>query len=154
MKGPNKPRSNGAYTPGSAERRNRNQKVFGNKGELVIYNLLCEQFGEENVFPKSEAFVEVGILKPGQASSGQYDLSYKDESGTEFFVEVKTGDGKSFIISPGELDFAKQNPDQFKLFLVYEIDSEPPKYIELPVKFWKDKKFRITEIVERIEFEF
>ena len=154
MKGPNKPRSNGSYTPGSAERRNKNQKVFGNKGELVIYNLLCEQFGEENVYPKSEAFVEIGILKPGQASSGQYDLSYMDKSGTEFFVEVKTGDGKSFIISPGELDFAKQNPDQFKLFLVYEIDSGTPKYIELPKKFWEDKKFRKTEIIERIEFEF
>jgi hypothetical protein len=147
-------RSNGTYTQSFAERRNRNQKVFGNKGELVIYNLLCKRFREENVFPKSEAFVEVGILKPGQASSGQYDLSYKDESGTEFFVEVKTGDGKSVIISPGELDFAKQNPDQFKLFLVYEIDSETPKYIELPAKFWEDKKFRKTEIVERIEFQF
>lgn len=154
MIGLSKPRSNGTYTPSYAERRNRNQKVFGNKGELVIYNLLCEQFREENVFPKSEAFVEVGILKPGQASSGQYDLSYKDESGTEFFVEVKTGDGKSFIISPGELEFAKQNSDKFKLFLVYEIDSEMPKYIELPMKFWEDKKFRKTEIVERIEFEF
>ena len=154
MKGPSKPKSNGVYTPGSTERRNRNQKVFGNKGELIIYNLLCKQFGKENVFPKSEAFVELGILKPGQASSGEYDLSYKDEWGTEFFVEVKTGDGKSFVISPGELDFAKQNPDQFRLFLVYEIDSGTPKYIELPVKFWKDKKFRKTEIVERIEFEF
>lgn len=153
-KGSGKSRPHGTYTPGSSDRRNRNQKVFGNKGELVIYNLLCEQFGEENVFPKSEAFIEIGILKPGQASSGQYDLSYKDELGTELFVEVKTGDGKSFIISPGELEFAKQNPNQFKLFLVYEIDSEPPKYIELPVKFWEDKKFRKTEIVERIEFEF
>jgi hypothetical protein len=154
IKGPSKPRSNGVYTPGSTERRNKNQKVFGNKGELVIYNLLCEQFGEENVFPRSEAFVEVGILKPGQESSGQYDLSYMDELGTEFFVEVKTGDGQSFIISPGELDFAKQTADQFKLFLVYEIDSGTPKYIELPTKFWEDKKFRKTEVVERIEFEF
>ncbi len=154
IKGANKNKANGSYTPGSAERRNKNQKVFGNKGELVIYNLLCEQFGEENVYPKSEAFVEIGILKPGQASSGQYDLSYMDKSGTEFFVEVKTGDGKSFIISPGELDFAKQNPDQFKLFLVYEINSETPKYIELPKKFWEDKRFRKTEIIERIEFEF
>lgn len=154
IKDPSKPKANGIYTPGSAERRNRNQKVFGNKGELVKYNLLCEQFGEENVFPKSEAFVELGILKPGQASSGQYNLSYKNESGTEFFIEVKTGNGKSFIISPDELDFAKQNPNQFKLYLVYEIDSGTSKYIELPVKFWGDKKFHKTEIVERIEFEF
>ncbi len=149
-----KTKTSGAFNQNSSERRNRNKKVFGNKGELIIYNLLCEQFGKDSVFPKSEAFVEVGILKPGQASSGQYDLSYIDESGTEFFVEVKTGDGKSFIISPGELHFAKQNSNQFKLFLVYEIDSENPKYIELPRKFWEDKKFRKTEIIERIEFEF
>lgn len=123
IKGPSKPKANGIYTSGSAERRNRNQKVFGNKGELVKYNLLCERFGEENVFPKSEEFVELGILKPGQASSGQYNLSYKNESGTEFFIEVKTGNGKSFIISLDELDFAKQNPNQFKLYLVYKIDS-------------------------------
>ncbi len=149
-----KHRSNGSYNKKSAERRSKNQKIFGNKGELIVYNLLCKDFGKENVYPKSEAFVEMGILKPGQDSSGQYDLSYIDKSGTEFFVEVKTGNGKSFIISPGELDFAKQDPDHFKLFLVYEIDSDTPKYILLPKKFWEDKKYRKTEIVERIEFEF
>lgn len=154
IKSPNKPRSNGSYTSSSAERRNKNKKMFGNKGELVIYNLLCLEFGKDNVYPRSEAFVEIGILKPGQAISGQYDLSYKDESKTEFFVEVKTGNGKSFIISPSELDFAKQNPNQFKLFLVYDIDTDTPKYIELPKKFWEDEKYRKTEIVERIEFEF
>ncbi|REE90608.1 uncharacterized protein DUF3883 [Paenibacillus taihuensis] len=150
----NKPRGNGSYNPSSAERRNRTQKVFGNKGELLVYNLLCEQFGEDNVYPRSEAFVEIGILKPGQAKSGQFDLSYKDERGIEYFVEVKAGDGNSFIISPGELEFAKQNSNHYKLFLVHEIDSENPKCTELPMKFWEDKKFRKTEIVERIEFEF
>lgn len=148
-----KHRANGTYTSSAAERRNRNQKVMGNRGELVIYNLLCDQHGKENVFPKSEAFIELEILKPGQASSGQYDISYKDASGTEFFVEVKTSDGHSFIITPSELNFAKQNPKQFKLFLVYDIYSHP-KYMELPKEFWKDKKFRKTEIIERIEFEF
>jgi hypothetical protein len=92
---------------------NKNQKVYGNKGELLIYNLLCKQVGKE-----------------------------------------KTGDGKSFIISPGELEFAKQKPNQFKLFLVYEIDDENPKYLEIPAKFWENNKFRKAEIIERIEFRF
>ena len=153
IKNDSKRRANGTYTASAAERRNRNQKVIGNRGELVIYNLLRDQYGKENVFPKSEAFIALEILKPGQASSGQYDISYKDASGTEFFVEVKTSDGNSFIISPGELNFAKQNSKQFKLFLVYYIDSIP-KYMELPMKSWEDKKFRKTEIIERIEFEF
>jgi len=98
--------------------------------------------------------VEIGILKPGQAISGEYDLSYRDENGKAFFVEVKTGDGKSFIITPGELAFAKEHPDQFKLYLVSEIDSEKPKYVELPQYFWKDEKFQLNEIIERIEVKF
>jgi Domain of unknown function (DUF3883) len=67
---------------------------------------------------------------------------------------VKTGDGKSFIITPGELEFAKQNPDQFKLYLVSEIDSDQPKYQEVPLRFWEIDKFRLKEVVERIEVEF
>ncbi|HPU45142.1 MAG TPA: DUF3883 domain-containing protein [Thermoclostridium sp.] len=120
----------------------------------MVYNLLCKQFGKENVYPKSEAFVELGILKAGQASSGRYDLSYKDENGTEYFVEVKTSDGKSFIITPDELAFANQNSDFYKLFLIYDINCDPPKYIELPFRFWEDERFRKTEIIEKIVFEF
>lgn len=150
----NKKRHSGVYTKSAEEKANNAKKIVGNKGELLIYNLLCEQYGTENVFPKSEAFVEISILKPGQASSGEYDLSYKDEHGKSFFVEVKTGDGKSFIITPGELEFAKQNPDQFKLYLVSEIDSDKPKYQEVPPRFWEDDKFRLKEVVERIEVDF
>lgn len=150
----NRKRHSGAYTKSAEEKANNAKKITGNKGELLIYNLLCNQYGTENVFPKSEAFVEIGILKPGQASSGEYDLSYKDAHGKTFFVEVKTGDGKSFMITPGELRFAKQNPNQFKLYLVSEINSDTPKYQELPPCFWEDDKFRLKEVVERIEVDF
>lgn len=67
---------------------------------------------------------------------------------------MKTGDGKSFIITPGELEFAEQNSDQFKLYIVSEIDSDKPKYQEVPPRFWVDDKFRLKEVVERIEVEF
>ncbi|SLK50312.1 Uncharacterised protein [Mycobacteroides abscessus subsp. abscessus] len=150
----NKRRQSGAYTKSAEEKANKAKKIVGNKGELLIYNLLCKQHGKENVYPKSEAFVEIGILKPGQAISGEYDLSYKDKHGKLYYVEVKTGDGKSFIITPGELEFAKQNPDQFKLYLVSEIDSDQPKYQEVPLRFWEIDKFRLKEVVERIEVEF
>ncbi|MGD6777703.1 sacsin N-terminal ATP-binding-like domain-containing protein [Sutcliffiella horikoshii] len=150
----NKKRHNWAYTKSAEEKANNAKKIVGNKGELLIYNLLCKQYGIENVFPNSEAFVEIGILKPGQASSGKYDLSYKDKHGKTFFVEVKTGDGKSFIITPGELEFAKQNPDQLILYLVSEIDSNKPKYQEVPPRFWEDDQFRLKEVVERIDVEF
>ena len=128
--------------------------MSGNIGELLIYNLLRESVGEDNVRPRSEAFVELGIIKPGQAISGEYDISYIDENGTEYYVEVKTGDGRSFIISPGELEFAMENADRYKLYLVYNVDSEEPDYRELPAKFWEDARFRRKEIVERIVYEF
>ncbi|RBP01220.1 protein NO VEIN domain-containing protein [Rossellomorea aquimaris] len=150
----NKKRPSGAYSKSAEDKANNAKKIIGNKGELLIYNLLCKQYGMENVFPKSEAFVEIGILKPGQASSGEYDLSYQDDHRKTFFVEVKTGNANSFVITPGELEFAKQNPDQFKMYLVSEIDSDKPKYQEVPACFWEDDKFRLKEIVERIEVEF
>jgi len=145
----------GTFTKSGEEKRNRAKKVLGNKGEYVIYNLLCDTYGKDNVFPISEAFLEFGDLKPGQVSSGDYDISYKDETGEEFFVEVKTGKSNSFILSKGELDFAKSKPDKFKLFVVYDIDSENPKYHELPQAFWKEsEKFRLTPIIEKIEVDF
>ena len=147
-------KSTGTYTQSHDEKRNRNKKILGNKGELLVYNLLCKRVGKENVFPRSEAFIELGIIKPGQAVSGGYDISYYGENGIEYFVEVKTGDGKSFIISPGELQYAKDNAEKYKLIIVYDVDAEKPKCMELPMRFWEDSKFRKREIVERIEFEF
>lgn len=153
---PTNKRKNGAraYTRGTEEKVNNAKKIVGTKGEKVIYNLLCRQYGKENVFPRSEAFMEMGILKPGQAVSGDYDISYKDENGKIYFVEVKTGNANSFFITPGELAFAKQHPDQYKLYLVSEIDTGQPKYEELPKRFWEDEKFRLKVIVEKIEVEF
>ena len=147
-------KSTGTYTQSHDEKRNRNKKILGNKGELLVYNLLCKRVGKENVFPRSEAFVELGIIKPGQAVSGGYDISYYGEDGIEYFVEVKTGDGKSFIISPGELQYAKDNAEKYKLIIVYDVDAEEPKCMELPMRFWEDSKFRKREIVEKIEFKF
>lgn len=144
----------GAFTQSAEEKHRKNQKIFGNNGELLIYNLLCEKVGKEKVFPRSEAFVELGIIKPGQAISGEYDISYIGEDGVEYFCEIKTGDGKSFIISPGELKFAEDNADRYKLFLVYDLDNQNPTYSILPAKFWEDSRYRKNVIIERIEFQF
>ena len=144
----------GVVTTTKIERRQTNQKIMGNKGELFIYNLLCKKMGQERVHPRSEAFVEMDILTPEQAVSGGYDLSYTDENGQEIYVEVKTGDERSFTITPNELRFAKDNPDKYKVFLVFKVDDDEPNYIELPMRFWENEKFRKHEIVEKIEFEF
>lgn len=144
----------GIYTLTMSTKKEANLKEIGNCGELLIYNLLCKQFGTDNVFPRSEAYVDLGIIKPGQAVSGDYDISYKDQTGDEIFVEVKTGHENIFFMTPGELQFAKRHPDSYRVYFVSDIKSEFPKYIVLPCKFWEDTHYRISEIVEKIEITF
>lgn len=146
----------GAVTDSELDKRDKGRKEAGNIGELLIYNLLLKRYGKDKVFPKSEAFVKLGILKPGQASSGDYDLSYFDSNGIERFVEVKSSDGGMFYITPRELKFAKNNPDKYKIFLVFIDKSNPEQslYKELPLRFWEDTKFILHEIVEKIQCKF
>jgi hypothetical protein len=147
----------GSYTETSSRNKEKVLKEFGNKGELLVYSKLCDEYGIENVFPRSEAFVTLGILKGGQSISADYDISYKDSKGDEYYIEVKSSsNGKSFKISPGELNFAKENSKYFNVYLV-SINNEKPEdstVTPLPTKFWDKKEFRLTEIIETIEVEF
>ena len=142
----------GSVTNKGKDRKERNQKIAGNKGELLVYNLLCQNYGKENVFPRSEAYVDLDILKPGQAISGDYDISYKDSAGNEFYVEVKTGDSQSFFVSPDEMKFAKANGERYELIYVFNLENDVPNYHKLPKKFWEDSHYQKKEIVEKIEF--
>nr|WIF88293.1 DUF3883 domain-containing protein [Acholeplasma laidlawii] len=146
----------GAVTEKDLDIRDKSRKETGNIGELLIYNLLSEVYGRNKVIPKSEAFVKLGILKPGQASSGNYDLSYFDSDGIERFVEVKSSDGGMFYITPRELKFAKNNSDKYKVFLVFinKLNPELSQYKELPFRFWENNKFALHEIVEKIQCKF
>ncbi|MBO5443564.1 MAG: DUF3883 domain-containing protein [Alphaproteobacteria bacterium] len=134
---------NGTYNLNKDIETKKKNKKCGNIGELLIYNLLCSKYGENNVFPRSEAFIDLKILKPGQARSGDYDLSYIADDGVEYFVEVKTGKEGLFYISESELDYAKKNSDKYKLFCVFNIEQENPNYIELPKKFWEDERYKL-----------
>ncbi len=121
---------------------------------MLIYNLLCRRYGKNNVFPKSEAFVELKIIPAGQAESAGYDIEYKDND-KKYFVEVKTGHDNTFFITPNELKFAKENWERYKLFYVFNLDKDVPDYHELPQNFWENtSKYTCKEIVERIKVQF
>ncbi len=143
-----------AYSLQKEANKNAKKKRTGNIGELLVYNSLCNEYGESSVRPNSEAFVELGILKPGLSNSDGYDISYIDENGTEFYVEIKTSEtngSNRFYMSPRELEFAKTHSSNYRLYYVYV--SADPKYKILPECFWDDCKFRMEEIVEK-KFEF
>ncbi len=144
----------GTYTHTKTSKTETNLKEIGNCGELLVYNLLCQLYGVDNVFPRSEAYVELGIIKPGKAVSGDYDISYKDAAGNETFIEVKTGSENRFYMTPSELQFAKRHADSYRVYYVRDIKSMSPKCTILTCKFWEDPLYRMTEIVEKIEVDF
>lgn len=147
--------SHSCYTQIKEEKKRKKQKEQGNKGELLIYNYLCEEYGKDKVFPKSEAFIELGIIPAGLAKSGiGYDIEYKDENNVSYFVEVKTGHNNTFYITLHELQFAQENWERYKLFYVFDLDTDEPNFNELPQKFWENKKYRYKEIIEHIEIKF
>lgn len=143
----------GAYSRKKADIKKTKLKQNGNIGELLIYNALVEEYGKDRVFPHSEAFIDLGILKPGQVSSGDYDISYRGDDDNEIFVEVKTGERSMFYMSPGELKWAKEHSLHYYVYYVYDIHTNP-KYVVLPQRFWEDgDKYQMREIVEKIEFK-
>lgn len=144
----------GAFSKSRDDKERKNKKRLGNAGELLIYNLLRSKYGD-NVIPKSEAFVDLKIIKPGQGLSENCDIEYTDpKDNHKYFVEVKSGDSNGFDISPNELEFAKNNPENYMLYIVYDLDAENPKYHVIDKKFWENKKYRREDIIERIHFEF
>lgn len=147
-------RKHKSYNEHQSQEADRRKKYNGNCGELLIYNLLVDKFGRNNVFPKSEAFVQLGIIEHGQGISEKCDIEYIDPKTNErYFVEVKTGDCNSFFITPDELEFAMQEEEKYKLFVVYDIEYDS-KYIEIDSKFWTNSRYRRKDIIEKIKFDF
>ncbi len=143
------------YTESSDINKRKKQKILGNIGELMVYNLLCNKEGIKDVKAKSEAFVELGILKAGQAESHGYDIEYTDiKLNKTVFVEVKTGESNSFYISPNELEFAKKHSDQYVVYVVYDVDTDTPRYEIIDEKFWDNDKYKLKEIVEKYQVKF
>lgn len=144
-----------SYNSFTEEKRQRQKKIIGNKGEQLVYNLLSNDTKIKKVRAVSEAFVALGILSAGQADSTKgYDIEYEDESGDLYYVEVKSGSSNTFTMSPKELEFAKKNADKYELYLVYEIDEKTPKATKLPNRFWELEDYKMNEIIEKIEVRF
>lgn len=145
-------KNQGVYSMKKAMQRDSRLKEIGNSGELLIYNYLCKKYGRENVEPRSEAFVQLGIIPAGLIKPG-CDLAYREGDKT-IYVEVKTGENNRIYLSPGELEFAHKHADNYRLFYVTDINNKQPKFSVLEPKFWDDPRYKKREIIESIEFTF
>ncbi len=86
---------------------NKNKKAAGNKAEKLAYDSLVDEYGEENVEHISKRNDKAG-----------YDIRYKDKGDIWKYVEVKTFSGNEFYISENEFEFAKNNTENYEIFLV------------------------------------
>ena len=115
----------------------------------MVYNLLKNKYGEDKVFPKSEAFITLGKLLPGQARHCSYDWEYINEDGAIVCVEVKTGDANLFNMSLNEYEYAKANADNYELYVVYDMDKDEPKCFRVENKFWDDPRYHLHAVIEK-----
>jgi hypothetical protein len=143
--------SHGVHSIKKSHQQERRLKEIGNSGELLVYNYLCNNY--EDVEPRSEAFVQLGIKSAGQAMSGGYDISYKDGDKT-IYVEVKTGEGNRTYLSPGELAFAREHADCYRVYYVTGLNTDNPRFSVLADRFWEDDRYTMREIIESIEVTF
>lgn len=95
----------GPFIPNGAT--NNNKKV-GNRSEKLVYNTLIEKYGKEYVSWKAKE--DEGL---------HYDMRYSSDSGNKWkYVEVKTFNNNSFILSREEKKFGENNKNKYEIWLV------------------------------------
>ncbi|MBC6491382.1 DUF3883 domain-containing protein [Flavihumibacter stibioxidans] len=102
------------------QRKSKEQKDLGNKGETLVKQREIEFLKERNLHDKAEL---VDIVQDGKG----YDVYSFDELGNEKFIEVKTTTGNEyspFFLSENEVDFMRLNKNQYCIYRVYNFDEE------------------------------
>ena len=85
-----------------------NNKKVGNRSEKLVYNTLVEKYGKENVSWKAKE--DEGL---------HYDMRYSSNNGNKWkYVEVKTFNNNSFILSREEKKFGENNKNKYEIWLV------------------------------------
>ena len=100
-----KPNGKGPFIPSGT---NNNNKKVGNRSEKLVYNTLVEKYGKENVSWKAKE--DEGL---------HYDMRYSSDNGNKWkYVEVKTFNNNSFILSREEKKFGENNKNKYEIWLV------------------------------------
>jgi hypothetical protein len=132
-----------AFSDKQSQREQKRNKVIGDKGELIAYKNLLEQYKHRDdikIVPKAKVFVEKGIIKPGQADdSFGCDIVVEFSNGEHDYYEIKTGNNE-FYLSPGEIDLAKKNMDNYHLWFITDSESDNPKIHDIDSKFVNEAK--------------
>ncbi|WP_452599166.1 protein NO VEIN domain-containing protein, partial [Pontimicrobium sp. MEBiC01747] len=100
-----RPNGKGPFIPSGTT---NNNKKIGNRSEKLVYNTLVEKYGKDYVSWKAK-----------EDEALHYDMRYSSDNGNKWkFVEVKTFNNNSFILSRDEKKFGEENKDKYEIWLV------------------------------------
>jgi hypothetical protein len=102
-------------------KKDKQQKLQGNKAEQCVFNYLVEKYGKDNV---------KWLAK--ESDSGHYDIRYKKEN-KWIYIEVKTFSNNMFYMSEYEKQFADKYKNDYEIFLVEILPSQECKKAKIHI---------------------
>ena len=97
-------------------------KKLGLEGELLVLEQEVGLLQDANRHDLADKVIHVSVIEGDGAG---HDIKSYDTLGNPKFIEIKTTKGSSttpFFISPNELEFSRQHPENYFLYRVYEFD--------------------------------
>ncbi len=111
------------------------QTKIGEFGERLVFNMEKQKLLEAKKAGKISSIDNLLKWVSLDDDSAGYDiLSYDPDMQKPIYIEVKTTTGSKtapFFMSKGELEFSKNNPSQYRLYRVYNINKDTAEYYEL-----------------------
>ena len=105
--------------------RDQLNRALGYSGEQQIYEREQRKLVEVD---RPDLARKVRWISQLDGDGAGYDIRSYDERGTELWIEVKTTRGGSstpFYLTRNENDVAKERPDAFRLYRLYEFSRQP-----------------------------
>ena len=99
-------------------------KKLGLEGELLVLAQEIKRLRDANKPDLAEKVLHVSVVEGDGAG---HDLRSFEIDGKPKFIEVKTTKGSAltpFFISPNELKFSEQHPENYHLYRLYEFDID------------------------------
>jgi len=133
------------------EKENKNHKLLGNRGELIVFNLEKQYLRD---IGRKDLAGQIDWVSKRDDSLG-YDILSFEESGEEKHIEVKAttyspDSYATFLISSNQYEKAKTLPNYY-FYIVFNAKSKTPKVwkIKNPVNY-ENKGLTLTPINYRV----
>lgn len=113
-----KPSSKGRSKDKNPDKKSNKNKEQGLNAERYVFNKLCKRYGNSVKWVSENARAD-GTNPDGRDGDG-YDITYVDDDGNQFYVEVKSTKGNKidFNITPNELEFGENHANNYEVILV------------------------------------